>query len=81
MHVMQSQRIIRQLSRPVRSIAGIGLAFVRVVISSLLLPHRVRGPSLGLSGRRGTECRVELPLTLEPGLRIDLHVLGRWRRP
>lgn len=79
MHIVESQRIVRQLGRPVRGITGIGLAFVGVVIGGLLLPHRVGGPGLGLSGGRGTEGGVELPLALYPGLGIDLDVLGRWR--
>ena len=80
MHVLQHQRIVRQLSRPICGIPLIHWTLVRVeTILALSLagrypPSRVRRPHrLALLRHTGlrTEHRVGLPLSVHPRLGID----------
>ena len=89
MHVLETERVIRQLCGPVGSVARVGYAFVGVVASLGLCldlglgygrTPAVRGPKgLALRGALlGTEIWVYEPLASLPSLRVD--TCRDWRR-
>ena len=83
MHVLQSQRIVRQFRRPIRRISGINGTFPRLTPLGRLAPAWMGSPHLDGALRHTwlrTEHGIGLPLAIHPCLRVDTSRDRRWSR-